>query len=203
MITRRVFLRAVRGTSPAVLLPRTARAAVEPPPETKRIRPANRSVLCEAPQYVAEELLQGEGFTEITYAKRSDLEAEDAFAAGDLDISMAYVVPMIPRIDAGHPIVVLAGVHVGCIEIFANPRIRALRDLKGKRFAIDDPRDKTHVYGFMAIILGQIGLDAARDVTWVVAEARSGRGSWPTARSTRFSDFPRSPRRRGRTRSGT
>ena len=43
---------------------------------------------------------------------------------------MAYVVPMIPRIDSGHPTTVLAGVHVGCIEIFANDRIRTLRELK-------------------------------------------------------------------------
>ena len=33
----------------------------EPPPETKRVRLTNRPVLCEAPNYVAEELLQGEG----------------------------------------------------------------------------------------------------------------------------------------------
>jgi NitT/TauT family transport system substrate-binding protein len=172
--TRRKFVGGLVGGGAVSLLGGVATAA-EPPPETTRIRLTNRPVLCEAPQYVAEELLQGEGFTDIKYPKKSDMEAEDAFASGDVDIAMAYVVPMIPRIDAGHPIVVLAGVHVGCIEIFASERIRSLRELKGKRFALEDPEDRTHIYGFMAIILGQIGLDVARDVTWIAREPTA----WP------------------------
>lgn len=172
--TRRKFVGGLVGGGAVSLLGGVATAA-EPPPETTRIRLTNRPVLCEAPQYVAEELLQGEGFTDIKYPKKSDMEAEDAFASGDVDIAMAYVVPMIPRIDAGHPIVVLAGVHVGCIEIFASERIRSLRELKGKRFALEDPEDRTHIYGFMAIILGQIGLDVARDITWIAREPTA----WP------------------------
>ncbi|MEK6838945.1 MAG: twin-arginine translocation signal domain-containing protein, partial [Candidatus Thermoplasmatota archaeon] len=58
--------------------------AAEPPPETKRVRLTNRPALCEAPNYVAEELLQGEGFTDIQYVKRDIGAAEDSIAAGDV-----------------------------------------------------------------------------------------------------------------------
>src|SRR3989449_8359302 len=68
---RREFLRgaALAGTAGLVGL-RSDRALAEPPPETKRIRLLNRPTLCEAPQYVAEELLQGEGFRDIQYIKK-------------------------------------------------------------------------------------------------------------------------------------
>ena len=35
--------------------------AAEPPPETTRLRLTRRSPICVAPEYVAEDLLQGEG----------------------------------------------------------------------------------------------------------------------------------------------
>ena len=44
-------------------------AAAEPPPETTRIRLAQIPGICVAPQYVAEELLRGEGFTDVQYVK--------------------------------------------------------------------------------------------------------------------------------------
>jgi NitT/TauT family transport system substrate-binding protein len=79
---------------------------------------------------------------------------------------MAFVVPMIPRIDAGHPIVVLGGVHVGCVEVFANERVRTVRDLKGKTFAMESLREGTHF--FMAALLAQVGLNADSDINWAI-----------------------------------
>ena len=46
-------------------LPRIA--AAEPPPEITKIRLVHGAFLCYAPQYLAEELLRMEGFTEIEY----------------------------------------------------------------------------------------------------------------------------------------
>ncbi|PYM46493.1 MAG: hypothetical protein DME14_18005 [Candidatus Rokuibacteriota bacterium] len=68
---RREFLRgaALAGTAGLVGL-RSDRALAEPPPETKRIRLLNRPTLCEAPQYVAEELLQGEGSETSSTSRR-------------------------------------------------------------------------------------------------------------------------------------
>ena len=116
-------------------------------------------------------LLQGEGFTDIRYVKKPFLASEDAFASGDVDIAMAFVVPMIPRIDAGHPIVVLGGVHVGCVEVFATERVRTIRDLKGKTFAIESLREGTHF--FMAALLAQVGLNVESDINWATFAAWS------------------------------
>ena len=41
--------------------------AAEPPPETTSVRLAKIRGICIAPQYVAEELLHAEGFTEVGY----------------------------------------------------------------------------------------------------------------------------------------
>jgi NitT/TauT family transport system substrate-binding protein len=61
--TRRRFLGGLRVAGTAGLLGLPARpVAAEPPPETTRLRLVRGPGLCVAPEYVAEELLQGEGF---------------------------------------------------------------------------------------------------------------------------------------------
>src|SRR5215468_3450268 len=112
---------------------RSEMAAAEPPPETKTLTLLNRPLLCVAPQYVAEELLQAEGFKEVRYLKVPTLEGIDlALASGEADLSIVYVPQAVARIDAQDPIVVVAVVHVGCIALFGNDRVRTVSDLKGK-----------------------------------------------------------------------
>ncbi|HEV8642581.1 MAG TPA: hypothetical protein VGV13_15935 [Methylomirabilota bacterium] len=67
MISRREFLRGLTVAGPAtVLASRSERAAAEPPPETTTLRLAQTPFgVCIAPQYLAEELLRSEGFTDI------------------------------------------------------------------------------------------------------------------------------------------
>ena len=43
--------------------------AAEPPPETTRLRLMRKPSICEAAEYVAEDLLQGEGFTDVRYVE--------------------------------------------------------------------------------------------------------------------------------------
>jgi NitT/TauT family transport system substrate-binding protein len=111
-------------------------AAAEPPPETKRIRLVSVPGVCVAPQYVSEELLRLEGFTDVQYVKLKLDELYQAYASGKVDISMAYAPPFIIQIDSGEPIVLLGGVHAGCFEVFGTDRVRAIRDLRGKTVAI-------------------------------------------------------------------
>ena len=60
----------------AGLLGRASRpVAAEPPPETTRLRVHHSLSLCLAPQYVAEELLRGEGFTEMVSRSSNSLRA--------------------------------------------------------------------------------------------------------------------------------
>ena len=49
-----------------------------------------------------------------------------------------FAPPLVIQLDAGDPIVVLGGVHVGCFELFGTDRVRAIRDLKGKTVAIPE-----------------------------------------------------------------
>jgi hypothetical protein len=65
-----------------------------------------------------------------------------AIERGVADFSTAFAVDLITAIDAGSPIVVLAGVHVGCYELFAKPDIRRITELEGKRWlGTRDPMD--------------------------------------------------------------
>ena len=165
MPSRRDFLRGLGVAGATGLLGvRPVSVAAEPPPETKRIRLTNRPSLCEAPQYVAEELLQGEGFTDIKYLRRDFGDAEDALTTGEVHIAGLFGAGMILRLDAGAPIVFLGGVHVGCAEVFANERIRTFRDLKGKSVAISALRDATHV--LITSIAAHVGLRPERDIRW-------------------------------------
>src|SRR5207249_10566393 len=68
MITRRDLLGGLAATGGMGLLGLDARpATAEPPPETTRIRLSKVPSVCVAPQYVAEEFLTAEGFTDVRY----------------------------------------------------------------------------------------------------------------------------------------
>ena len=111
-------------------------AAAEPPPETRRIRLAKTGAVCMAPHFVAEDLLRSEGFADVQYVPQPDLAAtEHALAAGEADLNLNYALRLVVRLDAGDPVVVLAGVHTGCIEILGSDHVRSIRDLKGKKIA--------------------------------------------------------------------
>jgi NitT/TauT family transport system substrate-binding protein len=94
----------------------------------------------------------------------SDTNTYASFASGDVDLSMALVAPFLLQVDAGVPVVLLAGVHVGCFEVFGNPGIRAIRDLKGKRVGI--PALETAHHLFLSSMAAYVGLDP-RDIDWV------------------------------------
>jgi NitT/TauT family transport system substrate-binding protein len=67
--------------------------------------------------------------------------------------------------DTGDLVVILAGVHVGCWELFGTERVRTIRDLKGKTIAIAEVRSSHHV--FLASVVAYVGLDPQKDITWV------------------------------------
>ncbi len=164
--SRRQFLGGVTlaGTAGLVGL-RPGPAAAEPPPETREIKLFNIGGVCVAPQYLAEELLKGEQFDHVQYVKIEVGQTYTALASGQADISMAFVAPFIIQVDKGLPIVLLAGIHVGCYEVFGTERVRAIRDLKGKTVAVPSLGSPHHV--FLASMVAYVGLDPGKDINWV------------------------------------
>jgi NitT/TauT family transport system substrate-binding protein len=177
-LSRREFLGALTVTTGAGLVVAAPRSAsAEPPPETTRIRLSQTPVLCVAPQYVASELLRAEGFSEVQYVKRDgDFQKwqRQALPSGEIDIMTGYVTTYATQIDAGDPIVLLAGVHVGCFELVGTERVRAIRDLRGRKVAVPEPNSAHQL--FVSMMAAHVGLDPRRDIEWVVrppAEAQA------------------------------
>jgi NitT/TauT family transport system substrate-binding protein len=88
-----------------------------------------------------------------------------ALAAGEAHISMHFSAPTLLRVDAGDPLVILAGGHIGCFELFGTERVHAIRDLQGKTVAVGALGGPGHV--FLASMAAYVGLDPHRDLTWV------------------------------------
>jgi NitT/TauT family transport system substrate-binding protein len=166
--SRRRFLRGLTLAGTAGLLglpPRLVTA--EPPPETTRIRLVHDPSICVTPQYLAEDLLRADGFTEVQYVEATDGSGAKMVAAGAADMMMEFGFVFITRIDAGDPIVVLGGVHVGCAELFGGPQVRAIRDLKGRQVAVLGEGAPDHV--FLSSVVAYVGLDPRRDIRWVAS----------------------------------
>jgi NitT/TauT family transport system substrate-binding protein len=170
-LSRRHFLArlAIAGVA-SVLAPTAADAMAQQPPETTRIRIARVPALCTAPAYVAEALLGLEGFADVQYIDVGEVAAYDALAQGRVDFS-AYNGAHAPlRLDAGDPIVVLAGLHPGCYQLFGTDRVRAIRDLRGKRVAVPE-RPSSSAYLLVSSMAAYVGLSPGTDISWVMEPA--------------------------------
>jgi NitT/TauT family transport system substrate-binding protein len=175
--SRRRFLGGVTLAGTAGLLGVPPRpVAAEPPPETTRLRLALTGSICQAPQFVAEALLRGEGFTDVQYQQWGDPPKiplrMQALASGDTDLDTTFASTLITRIAAGDPILVLTGGHVGCLELFGTDQVRTIRDLKGKTVDVFELGGVFHL--FLASMVAYVGLDPRQDVHWVthpIAEA--------------------------------
>jgi NitT/TauT family transport system substrate-binding protein len=164
--TRRSFLTTLSLAGAACLLRPAPVLAAEGALETTAVRLAKIGSICIAPQHIAEELLRAEGFTDIRYVETPADAIAPAIGRGDVHFSMAAAFDHIQAIDAGVPIVVLAGIHVGCFELFGNEGVRTITELKGKSVGIEglgSPRA-----AFVAIMAAHVGRDPAKDIRWVI-----------------------------------
>jgi NitT/TauT family transport system substrate-binding protein len=167
---RRRFLATLSSAGAAGLIGPSNSVAQEVPPETTTVRLAKSRSLCIAPQYVAEELLRAEGFTDIRYViSDAGLQQSKAIASGEIDFTLHFSAPLLIPIDAGEKITIIAGVHVGCFELFGHERIRSIADLKGKTVGVPDLGTSPHV--FVATLAAHVGLDPVKDINWVTSPA--------------------------------
>jgi NitT/TauT family transport system substrate-binding protein len=164
--SRRTFLTRTGTLGAASLLGLPFTAAAEPPPEITRIRLVKQPAICLAPEYIAEELLRLEGFSQIEYVETKILYTVDILENNRADVTVASAPDFLPWVEAGRSVVVLAGIHGGCYELFANDRIRAVRDLKGKRVAVIT-LEKSPEYFYVASMVAYVGMDPRKDIHWI------------------------------------
>lgn len=166
--SRREFVSRLTLAGTAGLIGAPAKAdPAEPPPETTTIKLQRSSAVCFAPYYVAEDLLRGEGFTDVQYVKEELGAAfQRQLLSGEVDFSVWAVPTLVVMVDKGDAVVGVTGLHVGCFELFAVGAVRSIRDLKGKRLAIPAIYGGAHLV--LASMLAHIGLDPQKDVEWVV-----------------------------------
>jgi NitT/TauT family transport system substrate-binding protein len=115
---RRDFLTTLSAAGAAGVLGGRSALADEAPPEvtTLRLRRMPAKGICVAPGFIADALLRAEGFSNISYIPAS----LDGIARGEIDFDLETAAWIVSNVDAGQPITALAGVHVGCYELFAH-----------------------------------------------------------------------------------
>jgi NitT/TauT family transport system substrate-binding protein len=167
--TRRGFLTGLSVAGAARLL-RAPAIAAEERLETTSVRFMRTPLLCHAPEFVAEDLLRAEGFTDIRYVEgNSSAEINEAVVSGKVDFNTHFAPQWVSAIDGGGPITVLSGVHVGCFELFGNEGIRNITDLKGRTVGVATLGSSDHL--FVSVMASHFGLDPANDIRWVTSQS--------------------------------
>jgi NitT/TauT family transport system substrate-binding protein len=194
---RRDFLLAAGATASAGVIwsaQRPRAQAQEAPPETTRIRLAKTPSLCIMPQYVVDELLAAEGVTQVDYVvSDSGPLLSEAIASGQVDFALHFSGPIVLLLDRGRKITMLAGVHVGCFELFAKDGIRTLADLKGRSVGISALESSPHV--FVSAMATLVGLDPSRDINWVTSAQPKPIELFLDGKVDAFLGFPPEPQR--------
>jgi len=78
---------------------------------------------------------------------------------------MFFAAPAIITTDAGDPVVSLAGVHVGCFELFGGDQVKTIEDLKGKTIPIGESGGPA--YTFLNTILAFANIDPSTEINWL------------------------------------
>ncbi|HEV3363272.1 MAG TPA: ABC transporter substrate-binding protein [Acidimicrobiia bacterium] len=134
--------------------------------ETTRIRlfsvpPAT----CYAAMYMAEQFLREDGLTDVQYPRYTTANVLDKIRSGEIDFGIGYAAALIPLIDAGAPIVLLGGLHVGCWQVIGTGGIHTMRDFRGKTVSVSSPKFTDGL--FIAMTLANVGVDIRKDVNLV------------------------------------
>ena len=191
--SRREFLGGLTLAGAGLLSWQPESVDAEPPSETARVRLAQHADVCAAtPLIVANDFLLAEGFSDLEYVKvSSGPDGFAAVAAGAADITIAAVYALIPRIEAGDPILILGGIHTGCFELFGSDRVRSVLDFKGKKIAVTKLGSGRHL--LMASIVANVGLDHRKDIDWVEGSAAESMRRFVEGKIDGFLAFPPEP----------
>jgi NitT/TauT family transport system substrate-binding protein len=165
-------------------------AAAQASPETRTVRFCHSPSICTAPQYLAADLLRLEGIDDVQYLALGSRAAPEALADGRADITMWYTTGFLPVLDAGKPVVLLAGVHLGCWELFGRGDVRSLRDLRKRTVVCEKFLSGDHI--LLSSMLAYAGLDPS-EVSWVAGSGGSAMNAFVDGRADAFLAFPPEP----------
>ena len=190
--TRRRFLTGLSLAGAAGLLGARPVRAVGGGLETTTVRFAHLPGLCIAPQYVAEELLRAEGFTDVRYVRLPPgNNTPEGIASGAVDFGLNFASVLVSALDQGVGMTVLGGVHVGCFELFVNEESRSLIELKGKRVGITYLGSPGHL--FLAAMAAHVGIDPGKDLRWVASGNPVAMDLFTSGQVDAFLGFPPEP----------
>jgi NitT/TauT family transport system substrate-binding protein len=192
MHSRRLFLAGLSLAGVAGVMGTAKSVHAEPPPETTTVRLAKIPGICIAPQYVAEDLLRAEGFTDVRYVEtEAGVAQAKRIARGDIDLSLDFAAALVVTMDTDEAIKVLAGVHVGCFELFAREDIRGVADLKGRSVGVQALGSSPHL--FLTGIAAYVGLDPLKDINWVATPSIKPKELFVEGKIDAFLGFPPEP----------
>jgi NitT/TauT family transport system substrate-binding protein len=97
----------------------------------------------------------------------------------------------VPWVHIGNPIVMLAGGHIGCFELFGTERVRTIRDLKDKTVSV--PSMDSAQYVFLASMAAYVGLDPGKDIHWVTLPRAEAMQRFTDGQLDAFLGFPPEP----------
>jgi NitT/TauT family transport system substrate-binding protein len=103
--TRRRLLATLSSAAAASAFGGAGMSAQEAAPETTTIRLAKTPGICIAPQYIAEELLRMEGFSEVRYVDVSLDLNHRAVGSDSIDLGIGFIAQYIIELDLATPIV--------------------------------------------------------------------------------------------------
>jgi NitT/TauT family transport system substrate-binding protein len=167
--TRRRFLATLSSVGIAGLIGSETASAQEAPPEVTTIRLTKLPGICIAPQYVAEELLKIEGFSDVQYVDVPLDLNHRSVGTDKIDLSIGFIANYIVELDLDTPITLLGGVHAGCFELFGTKRVNTIRDLRGKTVVV--PALGSAHHNFTASMAAYVGVDPKREINFVTRPA--------------------------------
>jgi NitT/TauT family transport system substrate-binding protein len=190
--TRRRFLTSASLAGAAGLSRAPPAQPAESALETTSVRLSKTPSICIAPQYIADELLRAEGFTDVRYVDLGqNTPRAQAIAHGTVDFSANFVAPLIVAVSAAEPLTFLAGVHVGCFELFGNDSVRSIADLKGRSVGVPGLGSNQHI--FLTAMAAHVGLDPVTDIHWVTDPSIKPVEAFEQGKIDAFLGFPPEP----------
>src|SRR5687768_12693935 len=142
------------------------------PANGPKVRLGYIGLTCEAPIFTAVEkgFFKEEGL-DVSLVKCEWANYKDVLALGGFNITHHLVMYFLKPIEQGLDVKFTGGIHRGCLRVqaLAKSNIRTAKDLRGKRIGV--PGMGTPPFIFAHRVLGANGIDASKEITWIVFPA--------------------------------